>query len=224
MTLSITESRRKGYPIMTFRSAALVVLLLFSLVAPAVAAPGDVKTAGALTITGELVSVSEQGVPTFALGSPLTARWDANTDEVTSAVTRYELRFDNGAYAAAGQPMPRASYDSPLAQGLLTVGQHSVEIRACNATGCGVGTGFAFAIQMGVPGPVPGVVVVPVGSVAAIDFNRAQEYARSFAYLFIDRYPTKTEMNALVDRHGSAPLTKDAVIATMVGAYTALKR
>jgi hypothetical protein len=157
----------------------------------------------------------------YPLGSPLVAYWNAVPDEVTASVQRYELRLDGGAFAAAGQSIPRAEYTSPLPQGLLTIGAHTIAVRACNATGCGVETAISFTIVQPVPGPVPGVGVRP-GAALAVNFNQAQDYARSWAYLVIDRYPTKQEMDGLVLRHGGAPLTKEAVIATMTAAYTEL--
>jgi hypothetical protein len=60
------------------------------------------------------------------------------------------------------------------------------------------------------------------GPALAINFNSAQDYARSWAYLVIDRYPTRQEMDSLVQRHGGAPLTKEAVIETMTKAYAEL--
>jgi hypothetical protein len=168
-----------------------------------------------------LVGSSFAQTPSFPLGSPVVAYWSPTTDELTVSVQRYELRLDAGSFAAAGQAIPRPEYSAPLDQASLTVGAHTITLRACNAAGCGVETTVAFTVVQPVPGPVPGVGVRP-GPALAVNFNQAQDYARSWAYLVIDRYPTKQEMDGLVVRHGGAPLTKEAVIATMTAAYTEL--
>jgi hypothetical protein len=175
----------------------------------------------AVVLVFGLVSVAAAQAPSYPLGAPLVAHWNASPDEVTAGVQRYELRLDGGAFAAAGQSLPRSEYSAPLVQAALTVGQHTLAVRACNAAGCGVETPFVFIVVQPVPGPVPGVGVRP-GQPLAVNFNQAQDYARSWAYLVIDRYPTKQEMDGLVVRHGGAPLTKEAVIATMTAAYTEL--
>jgi hypothetical protein len=175
----------------------------------------------ALAMVVGVVGSAQAQAPSYPLGAPLVAHWNASPDEVTSSIQRYELRLDAGNFTAAGQAMPRAEYSQPLVQTALTVGQHVISVRACNAAGCGVETPFVFHVVQPVPGAVPGVGVRP-GPALAINFNSAQDYARSWAYLVIDRYPTKQEMDGLVVRHGGAPLTKEAVIATMTAAYTEL--
>jgi hypothetical protein len=168
-----------------------------------------------------LSTAAQAQAPSFPLGAPVEAFWPATPDEVTSSVQRYELRLDAGDFAAAGQPIPRAEYTSLLPQASLTIGPHTITIRACNSVGCGKETPFVFHVVQPVPGAVPGVGVRP-GPALAINFNSAQDYARSWAYLVIDRYPTKQEMDSLVQRHGGAPLTKEAVIETMTKAYAEL--
>jgi hypothetical protein len=81
----------------------------------------------------------------------------ADTDLVLYEVNRFETQYDGGAWVAIGLPV------AFVANGVTTYktvppytnGTHSVNVRACNAAGCGPASlPFAFAV-LSVPGSPP---------------------------------------------------------------------
>ena len=80
-------------------------------------------------------------------------------------VTRFEVNYDNTGYVSAGfTAHPTTANQFYATIPALTTGQHSVQIRACNAAGCGpdMTTPFTFSMVAGVP------TVVQSGSVLII--------------------------------------------------------
>lgn len=129
-----------------------------------------------------LVEYVETGAVMFQnppVGTRLDSiRWEHNTADITAAaVNRFELCYDavtpcSTITPAAAQFTPTAAQGGAPAAGntaykmllpALTVGQHQVTVKACNADACGNATApfvFRFAV---VPGTPVGVGLIPGG-------------------------------------------------------------
>lgn len=162
----------------------------------------------------------------FPLGQPLVAFWSPVTNEAASQVNRYEWKLDGGTFASNGQSVPRAEYTQALPQASLTLGSHSVTVRACNSTVCGPETAFAtFTVVAPIPTPgaVPGGGVRPAVAVV-LNTNRGVDYAQARALWLVDRALTRGELDSLALRHPNAPLTKESIASIMDEAFAELVR
>lgn len=160
---------------MRMRMSVAIAVLLLSCAARASAQEIPVP------LTPTMVEYAESAAVLFQtpVGTRLDSlRWEHNTADITAAaVNRFELCYDTATPCATITPTaavftPTAAQGGPPAAGntaykmllpALTVGQHSVTVKACNADACGVASSpfvFRFAV---VPGTPVGVGLIPGG-------------------------------------------------------------
>jgi len=167
-----------------------------------------------LVALGLMVGVAE--AQTYPLGQALTAQWEGATNEADAAVDHYEIRVDTGAWTPTGQTVPQATYTYAIPQALLTIGTHTVEVRACAGAVCGSSTA---PVSVTIARPLPGLPrnprVVPTPSVATLTIPQAIEKANAYATLILDRPLTAQELNILALRHPPVPPTRETVIALL---------
>lgn len=160
-----------------------------------------------------LATVAE--AQTYPLGQALTAQWEGAVNEVDAAVDHYEVRVDNGAWVNQGQPVPQATYTYAIPQALLTIGGHTVAVRACAGVTCGAEVSVAITIQRPLPGLPRNPRVVPTPSGALLTIPQAIEKANAYAVLILDRPLTAQELSILSQRHPPVPPTRETVIALL---------
>lgn len=153
---------------------------------------------------------------TYPLGQALTAQWEGALNEADAAVDHYEIRVDVGPWTPTGQAVPQATYSYPIPQALLTIGTHTVEVRACAAAVCGSSTA---PVSVTITRPLPGLPrnprVVPTPSGALLTIPQAIDRANAYATLILDRPLTAQELNILAMRHPPVPPTRETVIALL---------
>jgi hypothetical protein len=153
----------------------------------------------------------------FPLGTPLMATWQASDNEAAAGVNSYQIRMDaDVAYVNLGM-----AYSYQLPQARLTLGGHSVYVRACADQACSPDLSVAFTVARPLPNPPRNGNVVP-GQVANLTLPEAIQKANAFAYWTIDRYLTQDELEWLATRHPNVPPTRLTIQALMEQAYSAL--
>lgn len=91
--------------------------------------------------------------------------WDHPTSEIQAQiVTRFEVRYDGGAWVDVGMtPHPRGAQTPPEKESFaapvpaLVPGTHTADVRACNSTMCGDASSvlsFVFDVKPGTPSGV----------------------------------------------------------------------
>ena len=170
-----------------------------------------------------LVALSATGAAaqTYTLGQPLTAVWNGTANEANEGVDSYQVRIDNGVYTANGQGVPQAEYSYALPQPLLTIGAHTVYVRACAGTTCGPDISVTFTIQRPAPGLPQNPRVVPTPA-AVLSVPRAEALAQAYAYLALERGLTPTELGWLAVEHGPESPTRESVFRVLDAAYARL--
>ena len=193
-----------------------LLVALFALVA------SDAFAADAPALKLEGTTVEQAGPNSFALGTPLTLFWPPVDNEAATQVSRYEMAIDTGAFAAAGQSIPtRPEYSTQLPQPALTLGDHTLRVRACNVQRCGDAGSITVSIVLPVPStPLPGVR--PSAS-EALREREAIYLANGFAAWALMRDLSRTELELLEIRHANKPLTREALLSTLVAAYNELR-
>lgn len=157
--------------------------------------------------------------PTFTLGQPLTAFWLGASNEADAGVDNYQYRVDTGAWTGNGQAVPQAEYTVVLPQALLTIGAHTVAVRACRASVCGAEVSFAFQIDRPLPGQPRGLGIRPTSSQATLTVPQAIDRANAYGLLILDRYPTSEELGYLAVKYqatyGQLPPNRERVISLL---------
>lgn len=199
------------------RLVALALAAIFACSAvPAFAADG-------VSLIGTRIFAAEEqtGVPSYALGMPLSAAWAANP--TTDQIVRYEWHMDALAPVSAGLAL---AVTIPQAQ--LTLGTHDFFLKACNTTGCSPEASYRFAVVLALPSAPTGLRVAPVGTVVAINRKQGEDYVFGYCMWAIDRSCTRSETGAIEQRlgvlfPGVAP-TKWNLLETLNVMYSELAR
>ena len=173
-----------------------------------------------LTI-GLLARAGPVAAQTYTLGQPLTAVWNGTANEAAEGVDSYQVRVDAGAYTPSGQTVPRAEYRYAIPQALLTIGAHTIAIRACAGTSCGPEASVSVTIQRPAPGLPQNPRVVPTPGLV-LSLPRAQALAQAYAWLALERSLTTAELNWLAVQHGPQPPTRESVFRVLDAAYAGL--
>lgn len=155
----------------------------------------------------------------FPLGQPLTVTWDGAANEAEAGVTQYEVRVDAGAWTASGQGVPQASYRYALPQALLTIGAHTVGVRACAGATCGPDAPVTLTITRPLPGLPRNPAVVPTPVVVSLTVPDAINRAHAYALLIFDRLLTPDELALLGTRHGNVPPTRESVLRVLDASF-----
>lgn len=159
----------------------------------------------------------------FTLGQPLTAVWTGAANETDAAVTAYQVRVDTGAWTPSGQSVPQTEYRYAIPQALLTLGAHTISVRACAGATCGTDEAqVSITIGRPLPGRPRTPSVVPSSGQAVLSLPRAVEIANAYATLTVDRNLTGQELSELAKRHGNAPPTRESVFKVLDASFAEL--
>ena len=176
-----------------------------------------------LILVAAMVLMAAPAYAQLTLGQPAVAAWNGAANEADAGVDAYQVRLDaDTAWVAAGGSVPRAEYQYQIPQARLTVGSHTVAVRACAGAVCGPELSAAFTVGRPLPGVPTGLTVRPVPSVAILTTPEAAARANAYALLTIDRYLTASELGWLAARHPPEPPTRDTVLRLMDAAYAEL--
>lgn len=159
---------------------------------------------------------------TYSLGQPLTAEWEGAANEADASVTIYQVRIDAGAWGASGQTVPQATYRYALPPSLLTLGDHTVAVRACAGATCGGELSAAFTIGRPLPGLPRNPRVLPTPQGAVITIPQAVDRANAYALLILDRVLAPNELGLLSMRHGNVPPTRESVLRVLDASFAEL--
>jgi hypothetical protein len=162
-----------------------------------------------------LTAATAQAQQTFDLGAPLSAEWEGAANEAAAGVTEYQVRVDTAAWTASGQAVPQATYRAALTQSLLTLGAHTVSIRACAGVRCGAELSASFTIDRPLPGQPRNPRIILTPTTAVLTVPQAVDRANAYALLLLDRTLTQEEMNTLAVRHGPGLPTRESVLRVL---------
>ena len=153
---------------------------------------------------------------TYPLGVPLTAAWDATSNEAAAGVDRYRVLLDAVALPDV-TVLGRPTYSVALPQARLTLGAHTVTVQACAATVC-TDAALTFSVGRPVPNAVPNLRVTPA-STLALTVPQAIDYVQAYALWAVDRRLSDSELAWLAQRHGNVAPTKASVARVLEQAW-----
>lgn len=209
------------------RSLRLVVLFLLVILGawPTLATAQPVAYTDTPAVL-DLSAVTEmQTPPQFTLGTPLHIRWNGAANETASATNAYQVAIDADTnFVPTGVSVPLPEYTWPIPQARLTLGAHTIRVRACSGATCGPSLDVAFEITRPLPGMPRNGVVEPVPGQASISIPQAIEYVQAYALWAIDRRLTDGELGFVAGYHTAPIPTKASVALALEAVYPALAR
>lgn len=159
---------------------------------------------------------------TFPLGQPLTVVWGGALNEADAAVDRYEVQVDAEAWVPSGQAVPQTEYRYAIPQNLLTIGDHTITVRACAASSCGPSLLVAITVGRPIPGLPINPRVVPTPQPMVLTLPQAIDLANAYARLVLFRVLTQGELDYLAGLHGPSPPTRESVLTVLDAAFAPL--
>jgi len=152
----------------------------------------------------------------YRLGSPVEATWDYTLADVTAGlVTRFEVRLNSGAWVNTGLPPTATSYVYVLPAIGLTVGTHTVSVRACSAVPeCNLpiaATTITFTVISPIPKPPTNFKVQP--GTTLVSNERIFEIVNSYSLIVRAEPIRDNELIQLAQNYkGPIPPTFDAIM------------
>lgn len=149
-----------------------------------------------------LASVAGAQTTAIELGTPASALWNGPTNETAAGVDNYQVRWNGGTWAPAGVTVPAAEYRFPIPLSWLVLGTHTIEVRACAGSTCGVDVaGVTFQVVRPLPGRPRNERVVPVPVNLALTIPQAIDRAHAYGLLILNRRLSDGELGILAARH-----------------------